>query len=184
MKRILHSTQQSGTKCLLPQPLWTKTVLWSLLLVPLLSALSKTTDVRVVQVVDGNTVVATDAQSLNSEARLHAVDAPECGMPFGPQVQAFLEELILGRTVKMESKGRDRYPRTVATLAVAVLDLGLAMLEAALSWHDQGYNGLRLAGSGGHHAEARQRSTLNLAGLWAEPQRVAPWLWGTGNYQP
>ncbi len=99
MKRILHSTQQSGTKCLPPQPLWTMIVLGWVLLVPLLTALTKPTEVRVVQVVDGNTVVATDAQSVNSEARLHAVDAPECGMPFGPQVQWFLEELVLGRTL-------------------------------------------------------------------------------------
>ncbi len=86
--------------------------------------------------------------------------------------------------MRMETKGRDRHHRTVATLAVGVLDLGSATLEAGLSWHDQRYNRLRLAGSAVHHAEARQRSTLNLAGLWAEPQRMAPWLWRTGDYLP
>jgi hypothetical protein len=117
------------------------------------------------------------------KVRLHAIDAPECGMPFGPQAQAFLEKLILGRTVQMETMGRDRYHRTVATLAVDDLDVGLAMLRAGLAWHDQRYNRPRLPDSTIDYTEAQRGATLNLAGLWAESERIAPWLWRTGAYQ-
>ena len=72
MTRILHSTQQSGTQCLRPQPLWKRTVLGCLLLAPLLTALAQTTEVRVVRVVDGDTVVVADAHSLNLKVKLEA----------------------------------------------------------------------------------------------------------------
>jgi endonuclease YncB( thermonuclease family) len=101
MTRTLQSAQQPGTECPPRKPLWKRTALACLLLAPLLTALAQTTEVRVVRVVDGDTVVVADAQSLNLKVRLHAIDAPECGMPFGPQAQAFLEKLILGRTVQM-----------------------------------------------------------------------------------
>ena len=184
MTRILYSTQQSGTQCLRPQTLWKRTALACLLLAPLLTALAQTTEVRVGRVVDGDTVVVADAQSLNLKVRLHAVDAPECGMPFGPQAQAFLERLILGRTVQMETKGRDRYHRAVATLTVDDHDVGLAMLQAGLAWHDRRYNRPRLPEVTRHYAEAQQGATLRLAGLWAGSKRMAPWLWRTGAHQP
>ncbi len=158
-------------------------MLCSLVLGPLGAALAQTTEVRVVRVVDGDTVVVADAQSLNLKVRLHAIDAPECGMPFGPQAQAFLEKLIQGRTVQMETKGRDRYHRTVATLAVDDLDVGLTLLQAGLAWHDGRYNRPRLPEVTRHYAEAQQGATLKLAGLWAGSERMAPWLWRTSAHQ-
>jgi endonuclease YncB( thermonuclease family) len=184
MTRTLQSAQQPGTECPPRKPLWKRTVPCILLLAPLVTAQAQATEVRVVLVVDGDTVVVADAQSLNLKVRLHAIDAPECGMPFGPQAQAFLEKLILGRTVQMETIGRDRYHRTVATLAVDDLDVGLAMLQAGLAWHDRRYNSPRLSGTTSHYAEAQRGATFKHAGLWAGSERMAPWLWRTGAHQP
>lgn len=39
--------------------------------------------VRVIRVVDGDTVVVRTAEPLNLTVRLLGIDAPECGMPFG-----------------------------------------------------------------------------------------------------
>lgn len=133
--------------------------------------------VRVIRVVDGDTVVVSTTKSLNLKVRLQGIDAPECGMPFGPQAQRFLEQLVLGRTVQMTTTGRDRYGRTVATLAVGEHDVGFALLQAGLAWHDRRYHRPRLQGATGHYAEAQQGAVLSFAGLWEEPQQVAPWLW-------
>jgi len=132
---------------------------------------------HVIRVVDGDTVVVRNAKSLNLKVRLQGIDAPECGMPFGPQAQRFLEQLVLGRTVQMTTTGRDRYGRTVATLAVDKQDVGFALLQAGLAWHDQRYHRPRLQGATGHYAEAQQGAVLSFAGLWAEPRQVAPWQW-------
>lgn len=133
--------------------------------------------VRVVRVVDGDTVVIRSAESLNLKVRLQGIDAPECGMPFGPQAQRFLEQLVLGRTVQMTTTGRDRYGRTVATLEVGEQDVGFALLEAGLAWHDRRYHRQRLQGATNHYAEAQQGAVLSFTGLWAQPRQVAPWRW-------
>lgn len=133
--------------------------------------------VHVIRVVDGDTVVVGTAESLNLKVRLQGIDAPECGMPFGPQAQRFLEQLVLGRTVQMTTTGRDRYGRTVATLAVDEQDVGFALLQAGLAWHDRRYHRPRLQGATSHYAEAQQGAVLSFAGLWAEPRQVAPWQW-------
>jgi endonuclease YncB( thermonuclease family) len=139
--------------------------------------------VHVIRVVDGDTVVVGTAESLNLKVRLQGIDAPECGMPFGPQAQRFLEQLVLGRTVQMAATGRDRYGRTVATLAVGGQDVGLAMLQAGLAWHDHRRNGPGLSGEIRRYAEAQYGAVGLLAGLWAEPERMSPRLWRTAGYQ-
>ena len=139
--------------------------------------------VYVIRVVDGDTVVVGTAESLNLKVRLQGIDAPECGMPFGPQAQRFLEQLVLGRTVQMTTTGRDRYGRTVATLAVGEHDVGFALLQAGLAWHDRRYHRPRLQGATGHYAEAQRGAVLSLAGLWAEPRQVAPWQWRENGLQ-
>jgi endonuclease YncB( thermonuclease family) len=180
MTRTLHSGRHSGSKRPSPKRIWKKAVLWSLVLCPLVTAIAQATEVRVVRVVDGDTVVVADAQSLNLKVRLHAIDAPECGMPFGPQAQAFLEELILGRTVQMEAKGRDRYNRTVATLSKGGHDVGMAMISAGWAWHDERYAGRWSAAGTDPYAAAQRAARDKTYGLWAAAKPSAPWRWRAG----
>jgi endonuclease YncB( thermonuclease family) len=141
--------------------------------------------VRVIRVVDGDTMVVSTAESLTLKVRMQGIDAPECGMPFGPQAQRFLAQLVLGRTVKMSKTGRDRYGRTVATVTVDGQDVGFAMLQVGLAWHDRHYNRKSLSGTRtSDYAEAQQRAVQNFTGLWVDPHRVAPWLWRASGNQP
>jgi micrococcal nuclease len=133
--------------------------------------------VRVIRVVDGDTVVVSTAESLNLKVRLQGIDAPECGMPFGPQAQRFLEQLVLGRTVQMTTTGRDRYGRTVATLAVGEHDVGFALLQAGLAWHEPRYSRRTLLGTNSPYETAQQNAFTHLEGLWALPEHLPPWLW-------
>jgi micrococcal nuclease len=133
--------------------------------------------VRVVRVVDGDTVVVRTAESLNLKVRLQGIDAPECGMPFGQQAQRFLEQLVLGRTVQMATTGRDRYGRTVATLAVGEHDVGFALLQAGLAWHEPRYGRGLLLGTNSPYETAQQNAFTHLEGLWALPEHMSPWLW-------
>ena len=140
--------------------------------------------VRVIHVVDGDTVVVRTPESLNLKVRLQGIDAPECGMPFGAQAQRFLEQLVLGRPVQMATKARDRYGRTVATLQVGEQDVGVALLTVGLAWHDRRYGRLRVPGVTSQYAEAQQRAASNYEGLWAEPRQIAPWRWRAEGSQP
>ena len=140
-------------------------------------------EVRVARVVDGDTVLVADARSLYSKVRLHGIDAPECGMPFGPQAQQFLVNLTQGRTVQMATKGRDRYGRTAATLAVNGQDVGLAIVRSGFAWRDGRYDRPRLAGRTTPYANAQRSAEIDALGLWAGPTPLAPWDWRTGGRQ-
>ena len=140
-------------------------------------------EVRVVRVVDGDTVLVADARSLYSKVRLHGIDAPECGMPFGPQAQQLLVQLTQGKIVQMAIKGRDRYGRTVATLAVNGQDVGLAIVRSGFAWRDGRYDRPRLAGQTTPYANAQRYAEVKALGLWAGPTPLAPWDWRTGALQ-
>jgi len=140
-------------------------------------------EVRVVRVVDGDTVLVTDAQFVHSKVRLHGTDAPECSMPFGPQAQQFLVQLTQGKIVQMASKGRDRYGRTVATLAVNGQDVGLAVVRSGFAWRDGRYDRVRLAGQTTPYADAQRDAAVEALGLWAGPSPLAPWDWRAGGRQ-
>jgi endonuclease YncB( thermonuclease family) len=178
MTRTLQRAQQPGTECPSRKPLWKITVPCILLLAPLVTAYAQASEVRVVRVVDGDTVVVVaDAQSLNIKVWPHVIDAPECGMPFGPQAQAFLEKLILGRPAQMETKGRDRYNRTVATLSKGGHDVGMAMISAGWAWHDERYAGRWSAAGSDPYAAAQRAARDRTYGLWAEAKPNSPWRW-------
>ena len=188
MTRI-DQLNRTGTAEYMPTPRrWRQTAAFGLVLLTgvLLggaAALAGVQEVRVVRVVDGDTVLVADARSLYSKVRLHGIDAPECGMPFGPQAQQFLVNLTQGRTVQMASKGRDRYGRTVATLAVNGQDVGLAMVRSGFAWRDGRYDRPRLAGQTTPYANAQRSAEMEALGLWAGLTPLAPWSWRTGALQ-
>lgn len=136
-----------------------------------------------VRVVDGDTVLVADARSLYSKVRLHGIDAPECSMPFGPQAKQFLVQLTQGKIVQMASKGRDRYGRTVATLAVNGQDVGLAIVRSGFAWRDGRYDRVRLARQTTPYADAQRDAAVAALGLWAGPSPLAPWDRRTGGRQ-
>jgi micrococcal nuclease len=78
--------------------------------------------VRVVEVVDGDTIVVAFANGATDTVRLLGVDTPETKHPtkgvqcFGPEASAFTAEHLLGRVVRLESDvvRRDIYGRRLA----------------------------------------------------------------------
>ena len=180
---------RSGTAGYTPTPrrCWQRVACGLALLAAVLSAGAAVVidiqEVRVVRVVDGDTVLVADARSLYSKVRLHGIDAPECSMPFGPQAKQFLVQLTQGKIVQMASKGRDRYGRTVATLAVNGQDVGLTIVRSGFAWRDGRYDRVRLAGQTTPYADAQRDAAVEALGLWAGPSPLAPWDWRAGGRQ-
>jgi micrococcal nuclease len=81
---------------------------------------------RVVEVIDGDTVVVEFADHSTDTVRLLGIDTPETKHPtkgvecFGPEASAFTTEHLLGRVVRLESDvvRRDVYGRRLAYLTV------------------------------------------------------------------
>ncbi len=137
----------------------------------------KVLEVRVIRVVDGDTLVVAAADSLNFKVRLHGIDAPECGMPFGLEAQRHLESLVLGTTVQLMNRGPDRYHRVVAGVTVGGRDVSLAMLGAGLAWHDERFHKPQRDRSWGVYRTARQLALASGRGLWMQNSPTPPWLW-------
>src|SRR5688500_14222035 len=75
--------------------------------------------------------------------RLHAVDAPEIGQPFGRRAKRALADIAYRKTARLDCGPTDRYERRVCEVWVApasctearcpkTLDVGLAMLTAGM----------------------------------------------------
>ncbi|MFM8303643.1 MAG: thermonuclease family protein, partial [Actinomycetota bacterium] len=83
--------------------------------------------VRVVEVIDGDTIVVAFAGGATDTVRLLGVDTPETKHPtkgvecFGPEASAFTTRLLTGRVVRLKSDvvRRDVYDRRLAYVWLA-----------------------------------------------------------------
>ena len=83
-------------------------------------------EVRVVEVVDGDTMVVAFANGTTDTVRFLGVDTPETVHPtkgvqcFGPEASAFTKHALTGRVVRLESdvERRDLYGRRLAYVYV------------------------------------------------------------------
>lgn len=83
-------------------------------------------DVRVVEAIDGDTVVVALPGGRTDTVRLLGVDTPETHHPtkpvecFGPEAAAYTARRLTGRVVRLERdvEGRDQYGRRLAYVVV------------------------------------------------------------------
>ena len=158
---------------------WSKSILAAIssLVLCLPSASAVLVTGQVVRVIDGDTVAVREDDSTIQNVRLANIDAPECGMPFGPQARQHLEDLVLGRTVLLVTNGRDRYRRTVASLSVDQQDIGLAMIRAGMAWYDGRFARRQGRDSRIDYSAAERSARAQGLGLWVQASAAAPWAW-------
>jgi len=74
------------------------------------------------RVSDGDTVIAITANQTKLRIRLLGIDAPEVGhgkkpgQPFREEARDYLDHLIVGKTVRVDVYGYDRYKRLLAVI--------------------------------------------------------------------
>jgi endonuclease YncB( thermonuclease family) len=126
---------------------------------------------RVVSVHDGDTLRAIDEAQVEQRIRLHGIDAPERGQPFGNVARDRLAALTMGKAVAVDVEDVDRYGRTVARLDADGLDVGRQMVADGLAWHYTRYSDDERVAAAEAAARAGRR------GLWRDPAPVPPWEW-------
>lgn len=126
----------------------------------------------VVGVVDGDTADVKLASGM-IRIRLHAIDAPETGQPYGQNAKQALSALVFGKSVQVEPYEQDRYDRLVARLWVDELDVNAEMVKRGMAWTYRRY-----ADDPSYCAFEKGARELQ-RGLWSLPagQRPAPWEW-------
>lgn len=126
-------------------------------------------DARVVGVADGDTVTVLE-EGVRVRVRLHGIDCPERGQPFGSKAKLFTSGLAFGRTVTVKPRSRDRYGRVVAEVVLSDgRSLNRELVAAGMAWHFTRYSKDEALARAEREARAARR------GLWAEGRAVAPW---------
>lgn len=127
---------------------------------------------RVVRVVDGDTL---EVRSGHRELtlRLLYIDAPEHDQPYGREARRSLEQLVRLDRVRVETRGRDRFGRTLARVIRESdsLDVNLAQVERGFAWS-------YARGDTRAEIERAERAARQARlGLWADPRPVSPRTW-------
>jgi endonuclease YncB( thermonuclease family) len=124
-------------------------------------------------ITDGNTI------KLNGTTyRLWGIDAPEMrqacadGWEAGPEARRKLADLIGVGHVTCESRGLDRYRRTIALCRTDGQDLGAAMVSAGMAYAFTRYSG--------DYVEQEKSAILSRAGVHAHDCEK-PWDWRARN---
>ena len=125
---------------------------------------------KVVGVADGDTITVMH-QGRGERIRLHGIDAPERGQPFNNRAKQFVSDLCFRKEVRVETKGHDRYQRTIADVILPDGHiLNYEIVKARLAWWFRRYapNDPTLEGL---EFQARQAQR----GLWSDRGPVPPW---------
>lgn len=126
---------------------------------------------RVVAVADGDTLtLLVDRQQMR--VRLAEIDAPERKQAFGNRSRQSLHELCHGKAAQVQDNGQDRYGRTIGYVTCAGIDVNAQQVRRGLAWVFDRYS---RNDSPLYALQDKARSAR--AGLWADPQPVAPWEW-------
>ena len=127
--------------------------------------------VKVVGVVDGDTIDCLTADNEQIRIRVNAIDTPERGQPFGDNAKQFVSDAVFGQMVTITGDERDRYDRLIADIHYGEKWLSLELVKAGLAWHYEKYSDDQTL------ADAEIAAIDAKLGLWADPRHVAPWDW-------
>jgi micrococcal nuclease len=139
--------------------------------------LASTTHHQVKRVIDGDTIVLENGESV----RFCGVDAPEKSQKFGAESTANLKRLIDAADGKVivADHGRDRYQRIVGEVFAPVPRsqeeklLDYEQVRAGLAYEYKQYSGKCMNGS--VLADAEKLARLERKGIWSDSDDQRPW---------
>lgn len=126
----------------------------------------------VVSVHDGDTLKLDDGRTI----RLSGIDAPEVNQPYGVESRDLLRKLTWKKSIRIETRGKDRYGRIVGEIFVGKKSINRSMVRRGAAWWFRKYAPKNACF---RSLETGARNHKN--GLWKSPDAVAPWDWRKTN---
>jgi len=125
--------------------------------------------VRVVDVVDGNTLEVREKSGEQYIVVLYEVDAPEPGQSFGADAKQYVERALKGKKARLEITGKDRKGRPLVRVFIGKdKKIGSMLLVEGLAWVGEKCD----EGKG-----LMEKARANKTGLWAENDPEPPWVY-------
>jgi len=125
---------------------------------------------KTLSVHDGDTIRVERAGE-STKIRVEGIDTPELSQPGGKAARDFARAFCLGRMVRVEEHGKDRYGRIIGTIHLDGTTLQAELLRAGWAWHYKKYN------SSQTFADLEKAAQAAGIGIWEEPGAVPPWEW-------
>ena len=101
------------------------------------------------------------------DIRLAGIDAPEYDQPYGRQAKAALRSMTMWRRVEIETRGTDRYGRTIARVWTGGLDVNREMVARGYAWNEPRYRP--------HYRKEERAARADRIGLWSGNRPTPPW---------
>lgn len=125
---------------------------------------------KVLEVVDGNTLLVKGDDNESYTLLLNGVDSPELEQTFGQEAHAFLTKLVLKKNVTVRWQGKDRWGNRLAVVFLkGEVDVRIELLKAGLAWTAERNPEPALE-------NVRKEAELSGKGLWATADPMAPWI--------
>jgi micrococcal nuclease len=127
---------------------------------------------KVVGVSDGDTFTLLLPNNSTVRIRLHGIDTPEKGQPFGENAKQFTSNLIFNKQVKVKQTDTDRYGRIVGIVTNPEnINVNEALLKAGMAWHYKKYDSSPI------WAKMENDARATKLGLWQDANPIPPWVW-------
>ena len=123
---------------------------------------------QVVKISDGDTITILTQEKQQVKVRLYGIDAPEKKQPYGQKSKQFLSNLIAGRSVEIQEKGKDRYKRVLGIVYLDGRDINEQMVLNGYAWAYVKYSKI--------YASQELKARSQNLGLWRD-KPIPPWEW-------
>jgi endonuclease YncB( thermonuclease family) len=140
-----------------------------MLLVGSLTASATDITVRVVSVIDGNTIEVQTEENVKQRVIIAGIDCPELTQEFGNEARQFVESLILQKQILVKIIGKDRKGNYLGIVMVGDIDLRTQLLKEGLAWTSEKEPGADLESI---RSWAQQKGK----GLWKSEKPTPPWV--------
>ncbi len=126
---------------------------------------------KVDRISDGDTVTARTSEGTTLRLRLLGIDAPEMahgtkpGQPFGEEARDYLDHLIGGKVVRVDTYGVDRYHRVLAVVWDEQINVNLLIVAMGYA---EVYRGAPCEVSCRDLEQAEARARRDRVGMWAQ----------------
>lgn len=127
-------------------------------------------EAKVIEVIDGNTLVAKDENGEEWKVMLAGIDSPELNQQFGNEAKSFLEAKALKKAVTITLQGKDRWGNRLAVVMLKGKDdLRVELLSKGLAWTSERNPIPELE-------KIRIEAENAKKGIWQEEQPTPPWI--------
>ena len=123
---------------------------------------------KVIKISDGDTITVLSGKE-QTKIRLYGIDAPEKKQDYGQRSKQFLANLIAGKVVEVEPKGKDRYKRTLGIIHHKGQDINAQMVLNGYAWAYVKYSRI--------YVNQEKTARENKRGLWQSSNPTPPWVW-------